>query len=82
MLLGVTFSSPDELARWHAELNLGCDLLCDESRAVALAYGAAQCASQAKAERVTVLVDTQGCVQEIFRPTAIDTHPGAVLAAL
>lgn len=81
-MLGVTFSPLDELVRFKAEIGLGCDLLCDADRSVAIDYGAADSTSQAKAGRVTVVIDASGQVAHVYAPEDVAGHAEEVLADL
>ena len=79
MALGITFSRPDELKRWRDEVGLTCDLLSDETREVALNYGAAENAEQEKAARIAVLIDENGTVVEAYEVQDAAGHAASVL---
>ena len=70
------------LAQWHRALGFPFPLLCDADRAVALAYGAAESADQAKAARVSVLIGRDGRVLRHYAPADPGTHADDVLADL
>ena len=82
MLLGVTFSPVEDLRRWREELGLGCDLLSDGDRAVALAWGAATSADQEKAARISVLIGVDGRVEKVYPKPDPAAHAAEVLADL
>lgn len=82
MLLGITFSPPEDLKTWAGEVGLGCDLLCDADRAVALAYGAADSADQERPSRLSVLVGPDGRVVKTYMKPDPEAHPADVLADL
>jgi peroxiredoxin len=63
-------------------VDLACDLLSDADRAVALAWGAAASADQAKAARVSVLVGPDGTVVKSYPSPDPTGHAAEVLADL
>ena len=81
-MLGVTFSSTDDLAAWRTEVGLTSDLLSDSTRAVAMAYGAADSPDQAKAARVTVVIAKDGTIAQVFKPDDVANHAAEVAATL
>lgn len=80
MLLGITFSPVESLRAWREELGLGCDLLCDADRTVAMAWGAATRADQEKAARVSVLMGPDGRVLKTYASPDPASHAAEVLA--
>lgn len=81
-MLGITFSTPEELKNWRDEVGLDADLLCDADRSVALAYGAAESADQERPKRVSILVGPDGRVVRTYTVSEAETHPGEALADL
>jgi peroxiredoxin Q/BCP len=79
VLLGITFSPVAELRAWREELGLGCDLLCDADRQVAMAWGAASSPTQEKANRVSVLIGPDGAVVKSYPSPDPATHAAQVL---
>jgi peroxiredoxin len=79
-VLGITFSSTDDLKTWRNDVGLTADLLCDNNRSVAMAYGAAESADQERATRISVLVGADGKVAKTYEVSEAEAHPGAVLA--
>ena len=79
-LLGVTFSTPEDLKKWSAETGYPGVLLSDADRSVAITYGAASSPDQEKATRISILVDTDGVIRKTFQVEDASGHPGAVLA--
>lgn len=71
-----------DLRRWRDELGLGCDLLCDSTREVALAWGAAEHADQERAARISVLVGPDGKVVKTYRSPDAPNHVDEVLRDL
>lgn len=82
MLLGVTFSSQDDLKSWAEEVGLESHLLCDANRKVAMAYGAAESADQERPKRMSVLVGPDGMVVRTYATPEAATHPAEVLVDL
>jgi peroxiredoxin len=81
-LVGITFSDSAALRQWALELELGCCLLSDADRSVALAYGAADSAGQEKPARVSVLVGADGRVVKTYASPDPAGHAAEVLADL
>ena len=81
-LLGITFSFIDELKRWSDEVGFNSHLLCDETRSVAIAYGAALSADQERATRLSVLISPDGNIRKIYLDPDAGTHPDEVLLDL
>ena len=81
-MLGITFSSVEDLATWRSQVGLESDLLSDSSREVGLAYGAAADVTQEKATRVSVLINADGCVEKVYVSPDPANHADAVLADL
>jgi peroxiredoxin Q/BCP len=81
-VLGINFSSSDELRAWSNETGLTSDLLFDADRSVAMAYGAAESADQEKPIRVSVLIGPDGKVLKTYTVTDAEGHPDEVLADL
>ena len=79
-LLGITFSTPEDLKKWSAEIGYSGVLLSDADRSVAIAYGAASSPDQEKATRISILVDTDGVIGKTFEVEDALGHPSAVLA--
>lgn len=82
MLIGITFSLPEDLKRWAEETGLATDLLCDADRTVAMAYGAAESADQERPTRVSVLIGPDGRVVKVYPKPDAEQHPEEVLRDL
>jgi len=82
VLLGITFSPKDDLKSWAEEVGLDSHLLCDVSRAVAIAYGAADDAGQERPKRMSVLVGPDGKVVRTYATPEAAGHPAEVLSDL
>lgn len=59
-VLGVSFDAPVNNAAFKKNESFDFDLLTDEDRELALAYGAASSSNQFFADRTTVIVDDMG----------------------
>ena len=57
-------------------------LLCDTTRAVAMAYGAADSADQERPRRVSVLIGPDGKVARVYGEPDPEAHPAEALADL
>ncbi len=78
-IVGVSFDAPAANASWKANEGFEFELWTDDSRALAMAYGAAASSSTAYASRVTVLLDAEGELLLTYAVSAIGTHPSEVL---
>ncbi len=78
-IVGVSFDAPEDNAAWAADEGFQYELWTDDSRALALTYGAATTASQAYASRVTVLLDASGDLVLEYRVSDFGAHPAEVL---
>jgi peroxiredoxin Q/BCP len=79
-IVGVSFDSPADNQAWAEDEGFQYELWTDESRALALHYGAAFSDTQPYALRVTVLLDANGDLLLEYNVGAdISTHPGRVL---
>ena len=81
-LLGITFSSSDELKKWSGEIGFNPHLLCDATRSVAMAYGAALSSDQGRATRLSVLIGPDGKIRKIYLGLDAEAHPEEVLLDL
>jgi thioredoxin-dependent peroxiredoxin len=82
MLLGASFDTVEENARFAQKLGLQFPLLCDTTRVVALAYGACQDAKARYPERISVLIDEHGRVMRLYDQVDPRDHAARVLADL
>ncbi len=79
-MLGITFSTPEDLKSWALEVGFGGELLCDATRAVAMAYGAADSADQERPKRISVLIGADGKVARVYEGPDPEGHPAEALA--
>ena len=82
MLLGITFSPPEDLKAWTGENDMTAHLLCDADRSVAMAYGAAESTDQERPTRMSVLIGPDGRVAKTYAKPDPATHPAEVLKDL
>ena len=82
MILGASFDSPEENRAFRDKFNFPYDLLCDTSKAMGLAYGAAGDASASTPARISYLIDPEGKVAKVYGKVVPDDHPGEVLREL
>ena len=77
-ILGVSFDSAAENKAFAEKFDYDFPLLCDTTRAMGLAYGAADSATDGYAKRYTYVIDGEGKIEQ-----AIDTKdPKGQAAAL
>ncbi|MBO43397.1 MAG: hypothetical protein CMM28_06695 [Rhodospirillaceae bacterium] len=81
-LVGITFSSPEDLRKWSADEGYPGVLLSDGDRSVAMAFGAAEDVNQEKATRISVLVGPDGKVLKTYDAPVADEHPSEALRDL
>ena len=81
-LIGITFSSVNDLRDWSEACGLKINLLCDAKRDVAIAYGAAESRDQERATRISVLISEDGTILKIYEGFDVSSHPDEVLADL
>ncbi len=81
-MLGINFSSQEDLKTWADETGYITHLLCDADRSVALAYGAAESADQERPSRVSVLIGPDGKVLKTYTVSDAENHATEVLADL
>ncbi|MBT3767205.1 MAG: redoxin domain-containing protein [Rhodospirillaceae bacterium] len=81
-VVGITFSTPEDLKTWADEMDVTAELLCDADRSIAMAYGAAETADQEKATRASVLIGPDGKVVKTYTKPDPEQHPDEVLEDL
>ena len=70
IVLGASFDDCEALSAFRDRYRLPFSLLSDESRSVALAFGAADSAGASHAQRIAHLIDPHGVVAAEFRVDA------------
>lgn len=79
-IVGASFDDPSTNAAWAADEGFLYELWTDDTRELAITYGAAADAGAALPNRVTVLLDTDGSVLlEYDVGFGFGTHPAEVL---
>ncbi len=79
-IVGVSFDAPDTNQAWAVDEGFQYDLWTDESRALAVHYGAATSTTQRFANRVTKVLDADGAlVLEYTSNLVVGAHPQQVL---
>ncbi len=77
--MGISFDSPAENEAWAIEEGFQYELWSDESRALALHYGAASTPTAPAAARISFLLDANGDVLLEYKQVSTGTHPAEVL---
>ncbi|MDQ3265754.1 MAG: peroxiredoxin [Myxococcota bacterium] len=81
-ILGVSFDTAEENAAFVKKFDFNFPLLCDTSRAVGVAYGAADDASAKNAKRIGVIVGADGKVRHWFPKVDARAFPEEALKLL
>lgn len=79
MVLGVSFDSVEDNARFAEKFSFPFSLLCDTSREMGIAYGAADDASARAPRRISYLIGPDGTVLKAYPKVAPAGHPAEVL---
>ena len=69
-------------AKFAANKGFEYPLLCDTERAVCLAYGACESASDGAAKRISYVIDAEGRIEQVHSKVAAREHPEMLLATL
>jgi len=78
-VLGASFDDVAANARFAAKEAFPFPLLCDTTRTIGLAYGAAQAADQPMAKRISILIGKDGKVEKVYPKVSVGTHAADVL---
>ena len=81
-ILGVSFDTPDENKAFAEKYDVNFPLLCDTTRDMGMAYGAATNADAEYPERITYILDREGVIEYAEKVTDIDAHIHAATAHL
>ncbi len=65
VVLGISFDSPEENKAFAEKFDFKYPLLCDVSREVGIAYGAAEEGSSGFAKRISIIIDPEGKVKHV-----------------
>ncbi|MBX7147753.1 thioredoxin-dependent thiol peroxidase [bacterium] len=87
VVLGVSFDSEKSHQKFIDKHSLGFDLLVDDSKEVAKAYGVYQKKKFMGREfmgivRSTFIIDGKGIVQKVFSPVSVKGHVNEVMSVL
>jgi peroxiredoxin Q/BCP len=82
VIYGVSFDTPEENAAFAKKFHFTFPLLCDTSRAMGIAYGAAADAKAATAQRIGIVIDPQGKVKQFHPKVDARTWPAELLTTL
>jgi peroxiredoxin Q/BCP len=81
-VFGVSFDSPAENAAFAAKHGFPYPLLCDESRALGLAFRACASASDPYPNRITYVIDPDGVIEQATLTKDAGGQAAAIAAAL
>ncbi len=81
-IIGVSFDTPTENAKFKAEEHFAFPLLSDSDHKLAVAVGAADSPAQKYARRISYLVGPDGKVLEAYEKVSPKEHASQVLADL
>ena len=82
MIYGVSFDTPEENRAFAEKFSFNFPLICDEDRAMGLAYGAADSPNASSARRVGVVIGPDGRIVEWLPKVDASSYPHDVLARL
>jgi len=82
VVLGVSFDTPAENRAFAEKFHFNFPLLCDTTRAMGVAYGAADDTGAGNARRVGVVVGPDGKVREWLPKVDARAYPQEVVARL
>jgi peroxiredoxin Q/BCP len=81
-VLGISFDTPPDQAVFARKFGFNFPLLSDSTRAVGLAYGAADEARAQHAKRISYLIGPDGRVRKAYPKVNAAAHPEEILADL
>jgi peroxiredoxin Q/BCP len=82
VVLGVSFDTPEENRAFAEKFSFNFPLLCDTSRALGVAYGAADDGTATKARRVGVVIGPDGKIREWLPTVDARSYPQEVVKRL
>jgi len=82
VILGASFDTVDENRDFASKFNFPFRLLCDTDRAIGLAYGACEKATDTYPKRISYIIGPDGTVRHAFPKVDPKTHPTEVLKLL
>jgi peroxiredoxin Q/BCP len=81
-VLGVSFDSQEDNAKFARKYHFPFPLLCDTERKIGLAYGAATSPSDEYAKRIAYVIDENGRVIQAHEKVNAATYPHEQLEQL
>lgn len=81
-VLGISFDDQAANAAFEKKFGFGFPLLCDTTRAVGVAYGAADSPDAGSARRISYLIGPDGRIKKAYPKVNAAAHPEQVLADL
>jgi peroxiredoxin Q/BCP len=82
VVLGVSFDSVEDNARFATKFDFPFPLLCDTERKIGLAYGAASSPSDEYARRIAYVIDPDGRIAQAHAKVDAKAYPREQLATL
>ena len=81
-MLGVSCDSPEINAAFKEKFDFPFDLLCDVTREMSVAYGAADSVEAKNPKRISYLIDGDGKISKAYAKVKPADHPDEVLGDL
>jgi peroxiredoxin Q/BCP len=81
-VLGVSFDSVEDNAKFAQKFDFPFPLLCDTDRAIGIAYGAADSARDEYAKRIAYVIDENGRIAEAHAKVDARNYPREQLKTL
>jgi peroxiredoxin Q/BCP len=82
VILGASFDPPSANDAFREKFGFPYDLLSDEDKTVAIAYGAAESADAGYPKRISYLIDPDGRIARVYGDVTPADHPDQVLRDL
>ena len=82
VVLGCSFDPPEEQRAFADKYDFPFSLLPDTTRAIGLAYGAAESSDDQNARRIAYLIDPEGQVAEAHARVDAKKYPAQQLASI
>jgi thioredoxin-dependent peroxiredoxin len=82
VVLGVSFDTVDENAKFAEKFHFPFPLLCDTERKIGMAYGACATATDGHAQRIGYVIDGTGKIKQAHPKVDAKSFPETVLAEI
>jgi len=82
VVLGVSCDSPEDNAAFKEKFDFPFDLLCDVTREMSVAYGAADSPEAQNPKRISYLISCDGKISKAYATVKPAEHPAEVLSDL